>query len=582
MSSPAVRFHSPGSRVRAPSHLLTRVLGPSSIAALILLLQSAPARSQVRQALAEAQAELLAEAADDNFGWSVAAAGDVNGDGVGDLVVGAIYNDSAAKDAGKAYVYLGGSVVSTIPFVTMTGMAANDQFGVSVAAAGDVNGDGFADIIVGARLNSMAGPAAGAAFIYFGGRTMSGVPSVVLLGEGANDWFGNSVAGAGDVNGDGYADVIVGAPYNDRGGSAAGAAYVFYGGPVMDAVPDVILVGEIHDDQFGWSVAGAGDVNGDHLSDVIVGARLHCTDQTICPGAAYARGRAYVFEGGRPMDAAPDVVLNGEAANDWFGNTVAGVGDLNGDGLDDVAVGAIYADPVVNGVTLSAAGTASVYFGGSPMDATRDALLTGEQVNGQFGWAIAPAGDVAGDGRRGLWTTAHFYDDGLVTGAGKIYMFAGGAQVSPVPGVTAVGEGQDVQLGQSVAGGDVAGTGGLADVIAGQVYSKDVGSGSGKAFVLSPFCVDLALDPISLSWNACSPFDSFDLYAGDVVTDLRNGSYGICAETGLTTQPASLPPGIPPPGDAFFYLLSGRTSDLEGALGFDSSGVLRPNSYPCP
>jgi hypothetical protein len=541
-----------------------------------------PAASQVRQALTEAQADLLAEAADDNFGWSVASAGDINGDGVGDLIVGAVYNDSAAKDAGKAYVYLGGARPSATPFVTMTGMAANDQFGVSVAGAGDVNGDGYADVVVGARLNSLAANSAGAAFIYLGGAAMDGSPDVVLLGEAANDWFGNSVAGVGDVNGDGYADVAVGAPFNDRGGSAAGAAYVFHGGPPLDNVPDVILAGEMHDDQFGWSVARAGDVDGDGRSDVLVGARLHCVDNILCTGASYARGRAYVYRGGWPMDATPDLVLNGDAANDWFGNTVAGIGDVNGDGRADVAVGAIFADPVVGGMVLNTAGTTSIYFGGSPMDSIRDAFLPGEQANSQSGWAIAPGGDVDGDGRADFWTTAHFYDDGLNPGAGKIYLFQGGPRIAALPRVTAVGEGQDVQMGQSVAGGDVAGVGGLSDGIAGQVYSRDAGPGSGKTTILSPFCVRLSPDATSISWTSCSPFDSYNLYRGSVRSDLPLGSYGTCALSGLPGYSVSQDTALPSPGEAFFYLITGRTPAMEGALGFDSSGALRRNASPCP
>jgi hypothetical protein len=556
---------------------------PWSLGALaVLAFGASPAPAQVVQAVAEAQIDLLAEAPDDNLGWSVANAGDVNGDGIADVIAGAIYNDSAAKDAGEAYVYLGGPRLSTTPFVSMTGMAANDQFGVSVAGAGDVNGDGYADVIVGARLSSIHGNAAGAAFIYFGGPVMDGTPDVILSGEAAGDWFGNSVAGAGDVNGDGYSDVIVGAPYSDRGGSAAGAAYVFFGGPPLDNAPDVILVGEMHDDQFGWSVAGAADTDGDGRSDVLVGARMHCVDQALCTGASYARGRAYLFRGGWPMDANPDLVLNGDAANDWFGNTVAGIGDANGDGRADIAVGAIYADPIVNAAVLSAAGTTSIYFGGSPMDAVRDVLLPGEQANGQAGWAIAPAGDVDGDGHADFWTTAHFYDDGLNTGAGKIDLFQGGPLIGPQPLATAVGEGQNVQMGQSIAGGDVSGAGGLADGIVGEVYSRAVGPGSGKTLILSPFCVHLSPDATSISWASCSMFDSYNLYRGSVRSDLPLGFYGSCALSGLPGYTVLQDDPLPSLGDALFFLITGRTPVLEGALGFDSSGALRRNASPCP
>jgi hypothetical protein len=553
---------------------------PVLIAGLAAL--APPSAGQVKRGIAEAQTELLAEAANDNYGWSVADAGDVNGDGFDDVIVGAIYNDTAAKDAGKAYVYLGGPVVSTTPFVTMTGMATNDQFGVSVAGAGDVNGDGYADVIVGARLNSLNGNAAGAAFLYFGGPAMSGNPDVVLLGEANDDWFGNSVSGAGDVNHDGYADVIVGAPYNDRGGSAAGAAYLFFGGARMDNHADVVLVGEMHDDQFGWSVSGAGDMNGDGYADVIVGARLHCVDTTLCPGAAYARGRAYIFSGGPAMDATADLVLNGDAANDWFGNTVAGVGDLNGDGFSDVAVGAIYADPVVGAAVLSAAGTTSVYLGGNPMDGVRDVLIPGEQANSQSGWAIAPAGDVDGDGRNDFWTTAHFYDDGANSSAGKISLYPGGFRLGGPPLATAVGSAADAQMGQAVAGGRVSGMLSLGSGIAGEVYSSSVGTGGGEVYVLAPFCLGLALDPAGFSWRSCSPFDAFNLYRGSVGTDLRAGSYGACFESALGSPPAPADASMPSPGDALFYLLTGRLPTLEGALGFDSSGALRKNGAPCP
>jgi hypothetical protein len=552
-----------------------------SAAALLAALAAGPAVSAVRQALAEAQVETLAEAADDNFGWSVAVAGDVNGDGIDDFIIGAIYNDSAAKDAGKAYVYLGGSPPSPAPFVTMTGLAANDQFGVSVDGAGDMNGDGYDDVIVGARLNSLAAASAGAAFVYHGGAAMDGEPDLVLQGEAAHDWFGNAVAGAGDVNGDGHADVLVGAPYNDRSGSAAGAAYLFHGGPLPDNVPDVILAGEMHDDQFGWSVAGARDTDGDGYADLLVGARLHCVDNILCDGSTYARGRAYLYRGGRSMDAVPDVNLDGDAANDWFGQTVAGIGDINGDGRADFAVGAVYADPVAGGAVLTAAGTTSVYFGGSPVDGLRDFLLAGDQANSQSGWAIAAAGDVDGDGHGDLWTTAHFYDDGLASGAGRISLFAGG-RTPPRLLASAVGEGQDVQLGHAMAGGWITGRGRPAAGLAGQVYSRDAGTGSGKAIAIWPFCVWLDPGAQLFSWASCLPFDSYNLYRGSVRTDLPAGAYGDCLYAGISGDSTAMDPATPSPGDAFLYLLTGRRGDLEGALGFGSSGALRRNTSPCP
>jgi hypothetical protein len=541
-----------------------------------------PARAQVRQALSEAQIEYPADAADDNFGWSAADAGDVDGDGTRDMIVGAIYNDGGGKDAGKAYVFRGGPAPTSARFVTMTGTTANEQFACSVDGAGDVNGDGYADVIVGARLNDLGGNASGGAFIYFGGPAMDGVRDVSLRGEAAADWMGNAVAGAGDVNGDGYGDVIVGAPYNDRGGSAAGAAYLFFGGPAMDAVPDVILIGEIHDDQFGWSVAGAGDIDGDGFADVVVGARMHCVDGGLCPGAAYARGRAYLFRGGPAMDAIADVVFDGDAANDWFGQAVAGIGDVDGDGRDDVAVGAIYADTIAGGNTLSSAGSVSVYFGGNPMDGTRDALLAGDQADGQFGWAIAAAGDVNGDGRRDISATTHFFGTADITGAGRVEVFSGGPAITRPPLATLVGEGSNVQLGQSIAGAELYGPDQPAVLIAGQVYSRDVGPGSGKAFVFAPFCVALSMDPVSIGVDACYPFDTFDVYRGEVGIDLPAGSSGQCLQTGLTASSTIQDSDNPLPGSAFFYLVTGRTASLEGALGFGSSGLRRPNNAPCP
>ena len=127
--------------------------------------------------------------------------------------------------------------------LTPTGAAAGDSFGGSVSSAGDVNGDGYADVIVGALQNDAGGVDAGRAYVFYMGPGADAVADLTLTGVAAFDQFGGSVSSAGDVNGDGYADVIVGATGNDAGGASAGRAYVYYGGPGADAVADLTLTG---------------------------------------------------------------------------------------------------------------------------------------------------------------------------------------------------------------------------------------------------------------------------------------------------------------------------------------------------
>jgi hypothetical protein len=253
--------------------------------------------------------------AGDYLGSSCSSAGDVNGDGYTDVIAGAASNDAGGTNAGRAYVYLGGSSMNNVADITMTGAAANDYLGCWVASAGDVNGDGYADVIVGAYGNDTGGADAGAAYVYLGASSMDDVADVTMTGATAGDWFGYRVASAGDVNGDGYSDVIVGVPRNDAGGTDAGRAYVYQGGSAMNNVVDVTMTGAAAGDNFGFSVASAGDVNGDGYADVIVGAYYN--------DLAFANaGAAYVYQGGSSMNNVADVTMTGAAADDWLGYSV--------------------------------------------------------------------------------------------------------------------------------------------------------------------------------------------------------------------------------------------------------------------
>jgi hypothetical protein len=316
---------------------------------------------------------LSGETTSNLFGHAVGTAGDVNGDGYADVIVGARGHNAST---GRAYVYYGGeSGLSVTPATTLSGETTSSHFGCAVGTAGDVNGDGYADVIVGAsRHNSYTGRA----YVYHGGEGgLSATPATTLSGETIGNRFGGAVGTAGDVNGDGYADVIVGAPYHDSG---TGRAYVYHGEESgLSASPATTLSGETTDNAFGFAVGTAGDVNGDGYADVIVGAPYHNS----------ATGRAYIYHGRESgLSASPATTLSGETISDLFGWAVGMAGDVNGDGYVDVIVGA-------EGYN-SYAGRAYVYHGGESGLSATPAPLSGEAAQKAFGHAVGTAGDVNG------------------------------------------------------------------------------------------------------------------------------------------------------------------------------------------
>jgi hypothetical protein len=547
------------------------------IAAALVLAGAGAAAALAARARAEAEVRYFGERADDNFGFSLDAAGDVDGDGFVDLLVGAIFNDDAASAAGKTYVFPGGRGFGTLPLVAMVGEAADDHFGVAVAHAGDVNGDGFADVIVGARFNDRVASAAGAAFVFFGGPAMDGTPDVIVTGEFKDDWFGQSVDGAGDVNGDGFDDFVVGAPFNDDRGSAAGKAYLYLGGRSPSATPAVVLYGDSQDDgHFGWSVSRAGDVNGDGYDDVLVGARLFGT------GTDRARGRAYVFFGGASPDGVPDVIMTGEVKDDWFGHAVGDAGDVNGDGYDDVLVGAPFYDSVTATTFSSAVGRVYVFLGGPVPDNVPDRLLTGSDPDEQLGWDLSGGADIDGDGLDDIAGGARFYDGNPteVRAFGRVIVAYGSRGAALRPGPSLVGLTADDQFGHDVAVVPI-GLNGSDSLAASAVYSDESGSGAGSAARLSLQCVGLDLAGSLIAAPACKDFESLSFYRGRVA-DLPAGDPGSClARLAPQAQPLE-DAATPLIGEAFFYLAEGAAGGLQGHPGFRSDGSARPFPQDCP
>jgi hypothetical protein len=261
----------------------------------------------------------------------------VNGDGFGDVIVGAYQYDNGQDDEGRSFVYLGSAGgLSTTPVWTAESNQGSSGFGYSVASAGDVNRDGFSDVIVGCYLYDNGQSNEGRAFVFLG--SASGpAASAAWTAESnqASADFGISAASAGDVNGDGFSDVIVGADGYDNGHGDEGRAFVYAGSaaglassPLWTAEANQIAA------QFGFSVATAGDVNADGFSDIVIGAVFFDND-------LLDTGRAFIYHGSPagPL-ASPSTTIDSDEANAWLGYSVAGAGDVNGDGFSDAIIGA--------------------------------------------------------------------------------------------------------------------------------------------------------------------------------------------------------------------------------------------------
>lgn len=409
-------------------------------------------------------------AAGDEYGYSVNFAGDVNGDGFDDVIIGALYNDNAGTNRGRAYIYYGGLIMEYIPDVYLDGAAPNDHFGTSVAYAGDVNQDGKADVIVGAPDNDAGGTDAGRAYIYFGGTNMNNVADVILTGQTAGDRFGFCVSSARYLNGDGAADVIVGAPFNDAGGVNAGRAYIYFGGVAMNNAADVIITGAAAGYWLGMSCAYAGNVNGDFYDDVVVGATMH-------DAAGTNTGKAYIFFGSPGMDNIADVTLSGEAASDQFGYSVSFAGNVNGDSYTDVIVGAYSND--AGGID---AGRAYIYLGGSLMDNTVDVVLTGASQFDFFGVSVAGAANLNSDAYEDVIVGACLNDAGGPD-AGRAYVYYGGSAMNNDPDVLLTGKNPYDNFGWSVSYAGDFNSDGLADLITGANFNDQAGTSSGKAYL---------------------------------------------------------------------------------------------------
>jgi len=474
-------------------------------------------------------------AANDATGIPVSSAGDIDNDGYDDIIVAAYYKNGAQ---GAVYVIYGGPTSSLLnidlssqtldPATTgfkLTGRTSGDYFGWSAGSAGDINNDGYDDIIIGAHLeNSFQGRA----YVIYGGprSSMSNIDFSVsttvldpkttgfmITGSSANSYLGNSVSSAGDINNDGYDDVIMGAY---RTNSYHGAVYVIYGGEkssmsnwdfstgtTLDPhTTGFKITGALAADALGYSVSTAGDFNNDGYDDILIGAI----------GKSSNKGVVYVIYGGPTSSmsnidlslstttldpATTGFTITGNAAGDLFGRPVNLAGDINKDGYDDIIIGPYAKNSNQGAVYVIYGGPTSSFsnldLGSTTLDpATTGFKITGSKTGDALGFGVSTAGDINKDGYDDIIVGAYGYSAGM----GRAYVIYGGPKSSmsnidfslstttldPVTtGFTITGNAAGDYLGVWVSTAGDINNDGYDDIIIG---AQGVNGGRGAAYVI--------------------------------------------------------------------------------------------------
>jgi hypothetical protein len=505
---------------------------------VIVTVSTTASRLRVDQPLSDADASFTGEDDNDKAGYSVAAAGDVNGDGYDDFLIGAMYDEEEDPEAGQVYLIFGNAsgwwmdINLSQADASFLGENDGDHAGASVAGAGDVNGDGFDDILIGAPENTGWNMYSGQAYLILGkasGWSMDTSLSnsdASFWGEGSYDHCGANVAGAGDVNDDGYDDFLIGASYNDESGINAGQTYLILGkkrGWSMDTrlqSVDASFLGENDYDYSGSPVAGVGDVNGDGIDDFIIGARVNSE-------GGNRAGQTYLILG-KSSGWSMDIDLSnvnasfwGEASRDSAGLDLDGAGDVNGDGFDDFLIGSR------NTEGGDYAGQVYLIFGkasGWSMDSnlsSSDASFLGA-TRDNLGMGLGGAGDVNNDGFDDILIGASGNDDGG-TDAGKIYLILGKASgwsmdtnlstaQASFLGEVASDYAGDRALGRA---GDVNGDG-YDDFLIGVTGNDEVGTYAGQTYlILSDYLSPSIESDETLSIAFTGDTSSFNITATD-------------------------------------------------------------------
>ena len=379
----------------------------------------------------------IGENGGDFFGAGMGAAGDINGDGYADFMIGARLWIGGDTSLGRVYIYLGGDSIPDEPALTMNLNVREGGFGYELGGVGDLNGDGYDDYAIssGGIIDNQ-----GAVRLYWGGDTLSTVPFAVLRGSQDRELFGATITG-GDFNSDGYRDLVIAAPSSGSRGTL-GRVFVYFGSDSFDTIPDWSTGTNVDEMRYGNTLS-TGDLNGDGIGDLIIGEQDGSADSTV----------VHIFYGGADFDTLVDVrIINRD--DRWYDT-----GDITGDGIDDlvlwdrvtethavfyggagfdnlpddhfdfdahtVSVGHFDRDgikDVVMGNSFS--NRVRIYRGGFPIDKTPDWETREGDFLSAYGHPVLSLGDINGDGANDF-LVSEIFGGPSDNSEGQVYLYLG-------------------------------------------------------------------------------------------------------------------------------------------------------------